>query len=184
MQTFKILNPKSWAEVQPGQSLRFGASTGQRVAKVIFNTTGRTAVFMSDTQDTPHEEAILVGTGDGLFGVEVAMGEYLYLTFAVEEGSRVFYKTEVGSQARAASQTEAFTSLMPEGRRNSDFDRMVQLMKLNDLRRKEETKVERAEFEKKLRANLAAEAKAAREAEQVTEETEDETSSAGDTAAS
>lgn len=187
MQTFKIKRPSDWEEVAHGDILEIKSPSGARNLKQTINATGPVDVYIADMDENGElQNQVLVGTSQyGMFAIEVGVMGTRYITYALAEGVKAYILGETADQRRMPTEMPKFTSLEPQGRRNSDLDRMMQYVKLNEKRREATLSAEI----KALRAEQEAALRAAKEAEQVTEEptgttegTTDETSAPSDPA--
>ena len=119
MHTFKIKRPSEWEELGHGMVYTATSTAGQRVVKQTINATGPVVVKFSPNADlsTP----ILVGAMDapGMMSLEVSIGSEGHFIYEMSEGVEAYVLHHTADQRRNASLEASYTSLEPQGRRNS-----------------------------------------------------------------
>jgi len=134
---FDIRNPSEWERVQTADIKVFFAPNHKRQVKLTINSVGRTAVYLAS--DKEMRGRVLVGAGEGMFDIAFTASSTAYLMFENPEGHECFVRGHTADQTvHRDPDLEILTSVEPRNRRNSDFDRMQMLMKLNEKRRDEQ----------------------------------------------
>ncbi len=189
MKTFKINSVDDWHEHGAGELLQYPVTGRGRKIRVEFNTTHQTEVWMNrDVEDGKGEtqtERVLVGAAQGQFDVQISVHADTELLILYPEAGAVFYRDHGPSHVVKPLSDEQFTTIEPRGARNTEQQRMLLLMKLNQDRMRAQLQNEMLQREQKMEARIQqrAEKLAASEAliETKKEENEDEASPAGDT---
>lgn len=159
MQVFKIKGLEEWANVSPSEILEFPAGYNGRVISLQVNTSERVEVYASDSDDMSNEK--LLASADGLFEVNVSSRGTLFVQVRAKgKGTVVFLKTKTADHRVHQINETKFTSIETRRRRNSDVDRMMMLMQLNEKRRDETMKAEIDAVRKEAAAAIAAKAAA------------------------
>lgn len=130
MQRFDLKDLSAWQRVELGEVLDFPASGQRRV---------RVQVMASDHVEVrataPGGDPVLVGFGAGAFEVAFSCEGTAAVELSGEPGTEVWLSGFAPSHVVERTSDEVFTSVMPQGRRNSDYDRMMFAMRLNEERR-------------------------------------------------
>jgi hypothetical protein len=157
MQVFKIKGLEEWAKVSPSEILEFPAGYNGRVISMQMNTSERVEVYASVSSDMADEK--LLASADGLFEVNVSSRGSLFVQVRTKgKGTVVFLKTKTADHRVHQINETKFTSIEARRRRNSDVDRMMMLMQLNEKRRDETMKAEIDAVRKEAAAAIAAKA--------------------------
>lgn len=157
MQVFKIKGLEEWAKVSPSEILEFPAGYNGRVISLQVNTSERVEVYASDSDDMSNEK--LLASADGLFEVNVSSRGTLFVQVRAKgKGTVVFLKTKTADHRVHQINETKFTSIENRRRRNSDVDRMMMLMQLNEKRRDETMRAEIDAVRKEAAAAIAAKA--------------------------
>ena len=150
MQKFKVTNPQQWERVQSDRAHLYRAPNGRTVL-IDYLANGPVAVYYAEKSNM--KDRLLVAVTDGgPFHLSIDMRGKGYLFYEMAEGVEVYMKGHVADQRRHRDDEASFTSLEPKGRRNSDLDRMMQYVKLNEKRRERELADGLAQLEAKLTA--------------------------------
>lgn len=159
MQVFKIKGLEEWVKVSPSEIIEFPAGYNGRVISMQMNTSERVEVYASATSDMADEK--LLASADGLFEVNVSSRGSLFVQVRTKgKGTVVFLKTKTADHRVHQINETKFTSIETRRRRNSDVDRMMMLMQLNEKRRDETMKAEIDAVRKEAAAAIAAKAAA------------------------
>ncbi len=138
-----------FVHVEHGQVLEFDLLTTKRgrTVKLTFNTNDQFEVWMA-TEHMP--EAVLLAADHGLFQVEF-MTEHKArvqivgptiehtdeetgeVTQVPDPGASCFVKGHAPSHTVQTRDLPKFTNIEPRVRRNSDFDQMMQIVKMNNI---------------------------------------------------
>lgn len=132
MQTFKINSLDNWAHILGGEVLELLRGERRQV-KIEFNTTARIAVYVSSSPDMSGRK--LLASADGMFSVDFTASGATYVQAESRDGAVVYFRTQDRTQVIEARDEPTFTDVEPRGRRNSEYDRMMMLMKHNERRR-------------------------------------------------
>ncbi len=155
MQVFKIKGLEEWAKVSPSEIIEFPAGYNGRVISMQMNTSDRVEVYASASEDMSDEK--LLASADGLFEVNVSSRGSLFVQVRAKgKGTVVFLKTKTADHRVHQINETKFTSIETRRRRNSDVDRMMMLMQLNEKRRDETMRAEIDAVRKEAAAAIAA----------------------------
>lgn len=165
MRTFDIKTLEMWESVGAGEVLEFDNPGGARKVALRINATGPVAVYAGHLEDG--SDRVLLGAADGMFAVTYSTDRTSFVSLEFGGGVECFVTGTARSQVIEKTADEVFTSVEPSGRRNSDYDRMVHFVKLNERRRDAALAAEIAALraERKAAAEAAAEADAEADAE-------------------
>jgi hypothetical protein len=159
MQLFKIKGLEEWANVSPSEILEFPAGYNGRVISLQINTSERVEVYASDSDDMSNEK--LLASADGLFEINVSSRGTLFVQVRSKgKGTVVFLKTKTADHRVHQINETKFTSIENRRRRNSDVDRMMMLMQLNEKRRDQTMRAEIDAVRREAAAAIAAKAAA------------------------
>lgn len=161
MKKIAIQNPSDWEQVGAGEIIEFPAMGG-RTLELRMNTDREVTVHVSGSPNMDGET--LVCCERGMFEIAVTVKGTCYLSFVSDPEAEIYINSKAKSQIVAARELPVLTSVEPQGRRNSEFDRMMQYMKLNEMRRDRELAQERAALRAEREALAEAQAQAAAEA--------------------
>ncbi|MGK7663607.1 hypothetical protein ACSQ8I_21230 [Marinovum sp. E06] len=179
---FDIKNPADWTHVLAGEVIAFPAK-GQRNVRFSLNSTQEVTVWVADNPDML--DRVLVGRSSGIFECGFSANGETFVQLESNLAPIIYLRSNARTQFMAGGHGEKYTNVIPQGRRNSDLDRMMMIMKLNEKRRDEQQRVEidriRAEFEKQAKAAPTPEPEP-EVVEPVTEPEADETEGASDDA--
>lgn len=141
MQVFKIKGLEEWDKLNLSEIIEFPAGYNGRTISMQINASERVEVYASKSDNMTHET--LLASADGLFEVNVSARDSLFLQVrSKSKGTVVFLKTKTADHRVHALNEKKFTSIEMRRRRNSDVDRMMMLMKLNEARRDQSQKAE------------------------------------------
>jgi len=170
MKKFVIKGLGEWNKVGLAEILEFPSGSNGRVINFSLNVSDRIEVYASASEDMTDET--LLASSDGIFEVQVSAQGNLYIQLRSKgKGTVCFLKTKTADHRVIQVSETKFTSIETRRRRNSDVDRMMMIMQLNEKRRDATMK---AEIDG-LRAENAAKAAAAEEViEDATESVPDE----------
>lgn len=154
MKTYDIRGIEAWSQVQSGEVLEFPA-VNRRQVKLTVNTDGPLSVYVADNADM--FGAILLGSLDGDMGeMTYTANGATYVEFRAPADGQIFVCGSAANHVVPKTEAEKYTSVIPQGRRNSDLDRMMQYMKLNEMRRDRQLRDEIAAARAELRAQMDA----------------------------
>lgn len=126
-----------WHAVQPGEILEFAAPPEGRHVVLQVNSPVPVALYISDAAAATR---VLLAADVGLFEVSCTIDADAHVE--LEASDTVYIAGITGDQVVEPTTDEVYTGILPMGRRNSDYDRMVMLMKLNEKRRDEQLRHE------------------------------------------
>lgn len=160
----------AWGQVQAGQVLDFRSSKPRHVK---FQITSNGPIEVWAASDPEMTDAVLLGCGD----TEKVQVEYTatadsFVMIKADKKSAIYVNIPDLDQRLSDNELPSFTSIEPRTRNNTEVDRMMQLMKLNESRREAELAAERAVLRAEM-AKLGEAAQKVKDAEQVVE-TEEE----------
>lgn len=130
MQNFNIGALSDWSGAQPGVLHDFQVMDGApRRIQFECICEGETAVLAS----TP-TRSMLVGLGTGFLTVAFVTNEPTSITFLCHEDARVWMRSHHQSQVIPESDEAPFTTIEPRTGPSDEMKRMMELVRLNDLR--------------------------------------------------
>lgn len=154
MKTFDIRGIEAWQQVQSGEILEFPA-INRRQVKLTVNTDGPLSVYVADNADM--FGAVLLASVDGdMAEMTYTANGLTYVEFRAPADGQIFVCGSAASHVVPKTDSEKYTSVIPQGRRNTDLDRMMQFMKLNEMRRERQMRDEIAAARAQLRADMDA----------------------------
>jgi hypothetical protein len=160
MKTFDVKALSGWSPVQPNEVLAFEAAGESRAVRLMVNAVDKVAVYAADNAEMTG--AVLVGASDGLFAVAYTATGESFVRFAFSGKAAVFVQGAAPSHVVQATDDEKYTSIIPPDRRsNSEVQRMMHLMRINEKRREEALSGELAELRRERAAMQAAKEAAA-----------------------
>jgi hypothetical protein len=165
MKTLKNGPLAAWSKVEPGQVLDFRSSKPRHVK---FQVTANSAIEIWAGSDSEMTDSILIGCGNEKLQVEYTATGDSYVMIKAEKKSAIYVNIPDLDQNVQESELPSFTSIEPRVRNNTEVDRMMQLMKLNEKRRDAELAAERAVLRAEM-AKLGQAAETVAAAEQVIE---------------
>jgi hypothetical protein len=134
MKTFNVGPLEGWQPLGLGEVLEFGAEKPRRV-KVQINATGPVEVYARDAEG----KEVLLGASEGLFEVNWTVAKTCpFVVISDNHDTVVYIRSATADQRVAKRELEAFTDIAPRARRNTEVDRLVQVMKLNEARREQQ----------------------------------------------
>ena len=148
MKTFKNGPIADWKPTKGGSVLEFKSFKPRTVR---FQIVANSAVEIWAGSKKDLSDAVLVASGDDKLGVEFTSNGDSYALIKAEKNAAVFINLPDLNQRVIESDNPSFTSIEPRIRRNTEFDRMMQYVKLNEQRRDASLASERAT----LRAEMA-----------------------------
>lgn len=122
-----------WESVAAGEVLEFQAGPGPRAVRLEVNASGPVAVFASDEAT----ERTLVAYGEGLFECGFTAAGVAMVDFEHSGGVHVVFSSQARSHVVQAVDVEGLTTIAPMQGQSSEYERMVRLMKANELRREQ-----------------------------------------------
>lgn len=167
MKKFDIMNPADWSKVVAGDILEFPVPGTSRKVALDINSTGKVTCYVSHSEDM--SDRVLLGSDTGMFTVRFSTRRPAYLEFESDDAAVIYISGASASHVVNKVGEVVFTTVEPQGRRNTDYDRMVMLMRLNEKRREKALEAEIAE----IRAERQALAAARQPAPEVIEKEED-----------
>lgn len=173
MKTLKNGPLAAWTRVEPGQVLDFKSWKPRHVK---FQVTANSPIEIWAASDPEMTDKILIGCGDEKLQVEYTSTSDSYVMIKAEKKSAIYVNCPDLDQSVEQSESPSFTSIEPRVRNNTEVDRMMQLMKLNEQRRDAALAAERAV----LRAEMAKLGQAAEQVEKAEEVIENEVEEVND----
>jgi hypothetical protein len=170
MQKFDLKNPTEWAMMLPGEVIEFDAPNSRRVVTITVQTNGPCSVHVGS--DPAMTGKVLAAYAEGRFEVQYSAGGKSYVEFSAPEGTEIYIHSLARTHRVERIETPSYTNIEPRNRRNTEFDRMMQLMRYNEARRNEQQKAELAKLRDDLKAEY--EAKEAKKAEREAKKAERE----------
>lgn len=172
MKVFNLNDVKKWVPLAVGEILEAPCPYATRKVHLRFNVDRPVAVYISD--DEAMQIKTLAAYESGMFDVRATISATAYFVVEADPDADVFVQEQVGNQVIPRGNAPSYTTLEPR-RRNSEFDRMMHMVRLNEKRRDEilarDLRAQRVELEK-----VRAELRAGQEAEAVIEAEEEEAS--------
>lgn len=135
MKIFNIKALNDWDNVKPGEVIKFDA-VGVRQVRMTVNTSAKTNVYVANNKDMKNK--VLVAAAEGIFECGYAATGPSYVVFATEPGEVVYVRGNARTQIVKSVSEEVYTSIIPHGRRNTEIDRILQLVKLNEMTRQQQ----------------------------------------------
>lgn len=134
MTTFNLKNPLSWDQLLNGEILKFENFNGARQISFSVNSTQHVEVYVAF--NTEMKDRILLGASQGMFecSYSSAVHSYVQVVHKVAE-TQVFLRGPAASHIVPSKDDTSYTTVEPLGRRNSDLDRVMYEMRLNEKRR-------------------------------------------------
>lgn len=153
MNTFNIKSPIGWEMLIGGEILVFDTPSGARTVAFEVNTTAPCTVWTSFHEDM--EKAVLVAASDGMFTCGIKTAVPIYVEFRSEHGAQMFIKGPAADHRVPSTVEKKYNSVVPQGRRNTEFDRMMYKARLNEKRRDEMLAHTLAEMKAEMKAENA-----------------------------
>ncbi|WP_195822668.1 hypothetical protein [Roseobacter sp. MH60115] len=135
MKIFDIKSPVGWELMLSSDKLAFDCPNGARTVAFTVNSTDQCTVWASFTEDM--KDAVLVASCYGIFQCSLSTAIPVYVQFRSEMGAQMYVKGPAASHLVEKTDEEAYTNPIPQGRRNTELDRMMYMAKLNERRRDE-----------------------------------------------
>lgn len=163
---YRVLKPADWfaikyTEEDGFKTVRFESD---KVRRLRFNVkvTQLTSVWLlkngTDNRD------ILLGVTQDMSSFEVHVEGDAVIGFDADPDTDIFVSGESQDHKIAKGKGEAFTTVSPRARRNTEFDQMMMMMKLNEKSRNEKLATENARREKEHQEAIARSEKSTDEA--------------------
>jgi hypothetical protein len=150
----------SWKQIAPGDVIEFKSNKPRHVR---FQLTANSPVEIWAGSDPAMSDAVLIGATDQKCQIEFTSNGTSFVMIKAEKKSAVYINAPDFNQSVKQSEKPSFTSIEPRIKKNTEFDRMMQMMRLNEEQRNRELAAERAELRAKI-AELGAPAKQPQEA--------------------
>ena len=142
-------------EPVPGNSVLPLECTGKsRTVKLGFNVDGSASVYLSYYDDM--REAVLLSRVTGVLDLEFQIDVDSYLSVIPHDKAAVFMMRRDRCQFVEKTTDESFTSLAIRPQRNSELDRMMKFMQLNEANRQRQFDKEVIRRDKQIQELLAA----------------------------
>lgn len=149
MSYFKLDDLASWQEVTPGELLEFVAEDPRRVRFAVMTNAPAEVWATFDGRE------ILVGYGEGNFDCEFTVPSTTVVRVLAAEDAAIFMRGTAADHRVPASETEVYTSIEPRSRRNTELDRMIMMMRLNQMQNEQKQAAELAAVRAELASKLA-----------------------------
>lgn len=130
MQRFKIIDLHRYNLVPEDGLISIRADKYRRL-KLTGVAEQATTIFMTDREE---RRGILVGKVDGAFELDVAVAAETLLRFERPEGSQVVF-TELARDQSVTIEADKFTSEVPATKPETEFDKMMNMLRTNERRR-------------------------------------------------
>lgn len=130
---FKVDALTDWHRIAAGEILKFPSEAGPRRVRLYVSSNDMVEVWAGNT-DAP-DAGVLVAHASGQFSVEYTADGESFVQFLAADDAAVFARGASADHRVAATDDQAFTSIAPRSRRNSDLDRMMMLMRYNEVQR-------------------------------------------------
>lgn len=132
MKRFKLGSLREWEPVGLNEIIMFVASSKGRSIAFQVNASAPVVLWAAENEDM--ENAVLVAAADGQFSVEMSTRATLYLQVDSAEAAEVFFNMpNLEMQQRACA--PSLTKIEPRRARDPQMDRMMALMRQNELAR-------------------------------------------------
>jgi len=129
---FNLKKIADWQKAASGTSYIFTSAKARRL-RLNVNSTGKVAAYLAD-QETG-ELVLLAASEIGMFEIEAHVAGDSLVQFEFEEGVEVYYSGHAPSHRVEKRDIEKFTSVAPMPARNTEFDRMMMIMRHNENER-------------------------------------------------
>jgi hypothetical protein len=103
----------------------------------------------------------LVGYGEGNFDCEFTVPSTTVVRVLAPDDASIFMRGTAADHRVPASETEVYTSIEPRSRRNTELDRMMMMMRLNQMQNDQKLAAELAQLRAQVAAQQAQETPAA-----------------------
>jgi hypothetical protein len=134
MDVFNIKNPLEWDLILNGELIAFENYNGSRSIAFSVNSTGPVDVFVAFNEDMKDRK--LLGSSSGLFSCGYSAQSVSYVQIVHKHPETLTYvHGPAASHIVPTTEEPSFVELNPQGRRNSDIDRIMYEMRLNEKRR-------------------------------------------------
>ena len=132
MKFIDIKDPAGWHAISDGDMIEVPVGRGVRKFKLELNTTEPLTVLLASSDDM--SGAVLMAHDYGNFQAQASVSQTAYVQFKLPNGGLAFFRSFVGNMLVNLVDEEVLTTLEPT-RRNTEFDRMRQFVKMNEKRR-------------------------------------------------
>lgn len=161
MKHFDIKSPERWHPLSTGEVIKIEAPNGPRKMRLSFNTTSKVAIHVG-TDENMKGRALLAAS-DGMFDVSADVAGEAYIAVSIDPGGEAWMASHTAPMVVSTTKDEVFTTVEPMNRRNGEYDRMLQFMKMNEARRDAQLNEERKKLRQE-REEMREERRAEREA--------------------
>ena len=159
MKTFKNGPLAAWKQITAGDVIEFKSNKPRHVR---FQITANSPVEIWAGSDSNLSDGVLIGSSDEKCQIEYTSQGTSFVMIKAEKKSAVYVNAPDFNQSVKPSEKPSFTSIEPRIKKNTEFDRMMQMMRLNEEQRNRELAAERAELRLKI-AELGQQAKVSQE---------------------
>lgn len=149
MQKFALGPVTAYHKIEGGEIVEFPAR-GPRKIYVDLVSNCKVELWSADNVDM--DGAVLVGAGEGMVTTEYTAAGESYLEIRAEKDGSVFMRGWAPDQRVKSSDGPSFTSVEPRVRQNSEYDRIMMVMKFNEQQRQAQLANDRAELAAKMAA--------------------------------
>ena len=129
---FNLKKIAEWRKAESGTSYIFSSAKARRL-RLNVNSTGKVAAYLAD-QETG-ELVLLAASEIGMFEIEAHVAGNSFVQFEFEEGVDVYFSGHAPSHRVEKREIEKFTAVAPMPARNTEFDRMMMIMRHNENER-------------------------------------------------
>jgi len=129
---YNIKNPIEWVQVTDQEILHFECVAGSRNFALSINCNMTVEVWSSFYEDM--SEAVLVACDHGSFQMGLTSAIDVYIQFRFPSEASVFVRFFAANYIVSKKDELLFVTMMPQGR-NSDLDRMMRMMAMNEKAR-------------------------------------------------
>ena len=148
MKSLKNGQLSSWKKISSGQIIPFQSNKPRHVK---FQITANSNVEIWAGTDPKLSDGVLLGTSSEKTQIEYTAISSSYVMIKAEKSADIYINARDLDQTILNTDTPAFTNIEPRTNNSTEFDRMMQYVKLNEHRRDAELATERAA----MRAELA-----------------------------
>ena len=137
MKHFAILSTTQWHSLASGEAIEFKPEGRFRTVKLEFIPQSHALVWMSYNSDL--SDPVLIASGSEHFTLSVSIDKDAYIWAALQADEHVIsLRGSAPDQRLPFIEKPAFTNIEPRTRRNTELDRMMQYVKINEQRRERE----------------------------------------------
>jgi len=133
MKTFNTKSPLDWKTIEPNDVLTFETHGRTREIAVGVTCSNRVDVFASYEPDMSNP--VLIASSDEQFLIGLTSAIDVHLMFRSLDDTEIAVRGPSATHKVPRKDEPTFAKLIPQGRRNSDLDRIMRMVSLNEKRR-------------------------------------------------